>query len=82
MIKVSFTFKSQGSEKIKLISQGTDSSINLRYESLITVARLQIEVLLFAFLDVKLWLKEGDYQILKYSLNFIHSVSENIDFFY
>ena len=36
---------------------------------------------LFAFLDVKLWLKEGDHQIVKYSLKFVHSVSESIDFF-
>ena len=40
------------------------------------------EVLLFAFLDVKLWLKEGDHQIVKYSLKFVHSMSESIDFFY
>ena len=33
VMKVSFSFKSQGSEKIKLSSQGTNSSINLRYES-------------------------------------------------
>ena len=35
-------------------------SINLRYESLIAVEDYKYkEILLFAFLDVKLWLKEG-----------------------
>ena len=37
MIKVAFSFKFQGTEKVKLFSQVTDSSINLRYESLIAV---------------------------------------------
>ena len=38
MIKVAFRFKSQGTDKIELFCQGTDESINLRYdhESLIT----------------------------------------------
>ena len=35
----------------------------------------------FAFFDVKLWLKEGDYQILKYSLKFTYLMSESINFF-
>ena len=39
------------------------------------------EVLLFAFLDVKLWLKKGDYKIPKYSFRLIYSISESIDFF-
>ena len=81
MVKVSFSFNSQGFEKIKLSSQGTNSSINLRYNSLITNTRLQIEVPLFAFLDVKLWPKEADYLILKYSLKFIHLMSKITDFF-
>ena len=34
-----------------------------------------------AFLDVKLWLKEGDYQILKYSLKFTYLMSESLNFF-
>ena len=33
----------------------------LRCESLITVDYKNKEILLFAFLDAKLWLKEGDY---------------------
>ena len=37
MIKVAFRFKSQGTEKVGLCSQGTDDSINVRYESLITL---------------------------------------------
>ena len=37
MIKVGFTFKSQGTENIELFSNGINDSINLRYESLITV---------------------------------------------
>ena len=36
MIKVSFSFKSQGTKKIELFSQGTDDFIYLRYECLIT----------------------------------------------
>ena len=56
-----FNFKSQGTEKIQLFSQGTDGSINLRYESLFTVDDKYEEILLLAFLDVKLWLEEGDY---------------------
>ena len=39
------------------------------------------EVPLFAFLDVTLWPKEGDYSILKYSLKFIHLMSKSTDFF-
>ena len=35
----------------------------------------------FAFLDLKLWLKEGDYQILKHSLKFTNLMSESINFF-
>ena len=35
MTKVAFSFKSQRSENIELFSQGTDDSVNLRYESLI-----------------------------------------------
>ena len=35
-VKVAFGFKSQGTEEIEFFSQGTDDSINLRYESLIT----------------------------------------------
>ena len=38
MIKVAFILlQSQETEKIELLSQGTDDFINLRYESLITV---------------------------------------------
>ena len=36
MIKVAFNFKSQGTEKIELFSQGTDGTINRSYGSLIT----------------------------------------------
>ena len=77
MIKVAFIFKSQRTEKTKFFCQGTDSSINPRYESLITVYYKYEEILLFAFLD--LWLKEDDYQILIFK--FIHSTSGSIDFF-
>ena len=59
MIKVTFSFKSQGTEKIKFFFQGSDGSINLRYESLITVDYKYTEILLFPFLDVRL--KQGDY---------------------
>ena len=36
MNKVAVSFKSQGTEKIELYSQGTDDSISLRYENVIT----------------------------------------------
>ena len=61
MIKVAFVFKSQATEKIELSSQGIASSMNLRYESLITIGYKYDKILLFAFLDLKLCLKEGDY---------------------
>ena len=54
MIKVAFSFKSQGTEKIDLFSQGIDGSKNLRYKSLMTVDYKYKEMLLFVFLDVKL----------------------------
>ena len=71
MIKVAYSFKSQRTDKNQAFSQVADSSTNLRYESLITVAWL-----------ATVWLKEGDYQILKYSLKFVRSMSEIIDFFW
>ena len=37
MTKISFSFKFEGLKKIEPFSQGTDGSINLRYESLTTV---------------------------------------------
>ena len=52
MIKVGFSFKSQGTEKFELFSHGTNDSINLTYESLITVD--------FKFQSFQLWLKEDD----------------------
>ena len=58
--QIAFSFKLQGIGKIELFSQGTHSSINLRYESLITVEYQCKEIPLFAFLDIKLWLKEGE----------------------
>ena len=62
MIKVAFSFKSQLTEKIAgAFSQGTNGSINLRYESLSTVDYKYKEILLLAFLGVKFWLKEGNH---------------------
>ena len=61
MIKDALIFKSQMTEKkIQLFSQRTEGSINLRYESLITVDYKYKEILLFAFLDVMLG-RKGDY---------------------
>ena len=54
MIKVAFSFKSQGTEKIELFSEGTDGSIDLKYESLISADYKYKESLAFSFLDVKL----------------------------
>ena len=72
MIKVAFSFKSQGTEKIQLSSQGADGSINLRYESLITVDYKYKEIQYFAFLDVMYGWKKV---IIKfwYWFKFIHA---------
>ena len=61
MSKIAFNFKSQRDKNVKLLSQGTDGSMNLRYESLITVGFKYKEIILFVFLDVNLWLKDDDY---------------------
>ena len=54
MIKIAFSFKSQGTEKIELFSQGTDGSINLRFEGLITVDHsTNIKKFQFYFLGCK-----------------------------
>ena len=49
MIKFGFSVKSQMTKKFELLSQRTDSSTNMRYESLITVHYKYKEILLFAF---------------------------------
>ena len=64
MIKVAFNFKFQGAEIVKLFSQGTDDSINLRYESLITVD-YKYEEMQFCFLGCEVmaerrWLLNSD----------------------
>ena len=54
MIKIAFSFRFQGTDKIELFSQGTDDSINLRYESLITVDySTNIKKFAFYFLGCK-----------------------------
>ena len=62
-IKVIFDFKSQGTKKDQFFSQRTNGSTNLRYKNLITIDYKYKEILLFAFLDIKLWLKEEDSDI-------------------
>ena len=59
MIKVAFIFKFQGNETKSFSPKGSDGSIDLRYESLITVDYKYKEILLFTFLDVKLCLREA-----------------------
>ena len=61
MIKVTFSFKSQGMEKIELFSQGTRDSIHRRHESLITIDyKYTKQIKLLAFFNVKLLLMEGN----------------------
>ena len=65
MIEVAFSFKSQETEKIELFSQGTDESINLRYESLITIDYKYKYKFQFCSLEYKVkavirWLSNSD----------------------
>ena len=52
-MKAAFSFKSQGTENIELFPQGTDDSINLRYESLITGDYKYEKKFQFCFLVVR-----------------------------
>ena len=53
VIKTSLNFKSQGTQKIKLFSQGTYDSPNLRYETLICADYDHVKVSCHALLDMK-----------------------------
>ena len=53
VIKTSLNFKSQGTQKIKLFSQGTYDSPNLRYETLIRSDYDHVKVSCHALLDMK-----------------------------
>ena len=53
MVKVAFSFKSQGTEKIKLFSQGTEKCQNLRNGSLIIIDPKYIEILNVAVFNIK-----------------------------
>ena len=53
VVKVAYSFKSQGSQKIELWPQGTDDCQNLRYETLIIVDFKYIEVSSLTVLNLK-----------------------------
>ena len=58
MIRISLTFKFQGTEKAKAFSQGTDDPKNLRCETQYIADYQYINITSFAVLDIKLWLEE------------------------
>ena len=54
VVKVTFSFKPLGIEKIEPFSRGTENNQNLRYESLIVVTNMYIfPVLLYCVLNIK-----------------------------
>ena len=53
VVKVAFKFKSQGTEKIEIFSQGTKERQNLRYESLIIIDPKNEEISSLAVLNIK-----------------------------
>ena len=68
--------KSQGTEKIKFFSQGTDDSQHLKYESLVVADYDCVKFSSLKVLRIKLQLKEGDNlytDLLRYSFKFIPS---------
>ena len=60
MTKIVLNFRSQGTKKIELFSQGTDGSPNLRFETLVIADHEYKKVFIIALSKIKLWLKEGD----------------------
>ena len=61
MITICLNVKSQRTKEIKVFSQGTDDSKNLRRETLYIGDYEYVNISSFAVLSVKLWLEEdGD----------------------
>ena len=57
-IKIALNFKSQGTEKHKLFSQGTYYSQFSRYETLVIADYEYVKIARHAVMDIKLWMKE------------------------
>ena len=57
-INIAWNFKSQGTEKFELFSQGTYDSQNLRNETLVIADYDNEIVFRFAMFDMMLWPKE------------------------
>ena len=51
---MSLNFKSQGTEKIELFSQGTDDSPNLRFETLVIADYEYVKIYNFTLLNITL----------------------------
>ena len=56
--KVALNFKSRGTEKFELFSQGTYNFQNLRNETLVIADYEYAKIFSFALFDMKLWLRE------------------------
>ena len=57
-IKIPLNFKSQGTDKHELFSQGTYDSQNSRYETLAIADYEYAKISRTAVMDMKLWMKE------------------------
>ena len=57
-IKIALNFKSQGTEKFKLFSQGIYNFQNARNKTLVIADCKYAKIFSFAKFDMKLWLKE------------------------
>ena len=57
-IKIVLNFKSQGTEKFELFSQGTYNFQNSRNEIWVIADYEYVKIFSFAMFDMKLWLKE------------------------
>ena len=60
VIKIALNFKSRGTEKVKLSSQGTYKFQILGNETLIIADYKYAKIFKFALLDTKLWLKDDN----------------------
>ena len=60
VIKIALNFKSRGTKKIELSSQGTYNFQILGNETLIIADWEYIPIFRFALLDIKLWLKDDN----------------------
>ena len=80
MIRISLNFKSQGTKKIEILSQGTHDLKNLKCETLYIVNYEYVNISSFSVLDIKLS-REEDGDLNKdhslYSFKVIQSKAQN-----